>query len=381
MTSRQRLLAAARHEPTDRVPVCFRGVRPLEVQWSNRLERAAGLLALGVDDKIPLEVPWLLHPDVRVSQRWVHEPGASYPLVVKEYTTPAGVLRQTVRQTGDFVPDDLPLRSDHAWSRSVEYPIKTEADLEKLSYLLHDPTTADLKRFREYAAGIRSFADYHGVLVEGVIVHYAGLLGNLLGPERMLELALDDPSFLQRLLAMIHAWSMKQLELLLDLGVNSVYTSGAYETTDLWSPQMVRSWFLPRRRELVQAAHQAGALFHYFTQTGIMPLLDDYREMEIDFLSALDTQPGSNSSGAVDLAYVKRRIGDAVCLWGGVSADHVVELGTQKDVREAVEEAVAICAPGRGYVLSLSGSVYRADDAARRNVTAFIEAARAVGVA
>lgn len=75
MTSRERLLAAARHESTDRLPVCFRGVRPLEIQWSNRLERVAGLLALGVDDKIPLQVPWVLHPDVRVSQRWANEPG------------------------------------------------------------------------------------------------------------------------------------------------------------------------------------------------------------------------------------------------------------------------------------------------------------------
>jgi hypothetical protein len=100
---------------------------------------------------------------------------------------------------------------------------------------------------------------------------------------------------------------MKQLEVLLDLEVDSVYTSGAYETTDLWSPQMARAWFLPRRRELGETAHQAGALFHYFTQTGIMPLLDDYRELKVDFLSALDTQPGSQGNGAVDLAEVDRK--------------------------------------------------------------------------
>jgi uroporphyrinogen decarboxylase len=139
---------------------------------------------------------------------------------------------------------------------------------------------------------------------------------------------------------------------------------------------MVRTLFLHLRRELAAAAHEGGALFHYFTQTGIMPLLEDYRELGVDVLSALDTHPGSDDGGAVDLREVKRRIGDAVCLWGGVSADHVVELGTPEQVRQAVAEAVAICAHGGGYVLSLSGSVYRADDAARRNVLAVIEAAR-----
>jgi hypothetical protein len=353
----------------------------LEAEWSNRLERAAGLLALGVDDKIPLELPWGVHPDVGVKQRWVRESGSPHALVVKEYATPAGVLRQSVRETKDFVPEDLPLRSDHAWSRGEEFPVKTEADLDKLAFLLTDPTKADLTRFREYAEAVRSFADCHGVLVEGVIVHYAGLLGNLVGPQRMLELALDDPGFIQRILSMIHSWSLKQLEVLLDLGVDSVYSSGAYETTDLWSPRMVRALFLPLRRELVATAHQAGALFHYFTQTGIMPLLEDYRELGVDVLSALDTHPGSDDGGAVDLREVKRRIGDAVCLWGGVSADHVVELGTPEQVRESVAQAVAVCAPGGGYVLSLSGSVYRADDAARRNVSAFIQAAQEVRVA
>ena len=375
MSSRERLLAAIDHQETDRVPICFRGVAPLDVQWNSRFERTLGLQRLGVDDKLLLTVPWHHHPEVTIRQRWVKAAAQEHFHIVQEFETPQGLLRSVIRETQDYVPEDIPIRCDHTWSRGVDFPVRGREELQKLGYLFYDPTKADTTGFFESAARTASFAVAHGVLVEGSIAGYAGTLGNLVGPQRMLYLALDDRELIIELLNMIHVWSMKQLQLLLDAGVDTIYTSACYETVELWSPELVRELFHPLRREMIKVTHQAGAKLHYFTQTGIMPLILDYKEMGVDILSALDPLGVGGQRHAVDLQEVKETIGDTICLWGGVDPEHTIEMGTEDEVRKAVDHAIRTCAPGGGFVLSTSGSIYDRSEKTYRNVMAFIDAA------
>jgi len=379
MTSRERLLTTIAHQEPDRVPICFRGVAPLDIQWNSRLERIIGLAELGVDDKLPISVPWVYHPDVEVRQWWETRTGIPTPVMVKELETPKGVLRWAVRETEDYAPADLFLVADQNWSRGLEFPINGREDLEKLPYILYDPRRADLSGFRQRAAALKSFADLHDVLVEGSAVSISNVAFCFLGSQRLFYLAMDDRDFVVALLEMAHDWVMGQVEVLLDIGVDTIYSSGCYETVEFWSPDLIRELFLPYRREEARVIHQAGAKFHYFTQTGIMPLLEDYEEIGIDILSALDPLGVGGARHAVDLAQVKRTIGDAVCLWGGVDPEHTVEMGTPQEIRETVRDVIRVCAPSGGFVLSTSGSIYSTDATTRDHVMTFIEAGHEYG--
>jgi uroporphyrinogen decarboxylase len=379
MTSRERLLAAIRHETPDRVPICFRGVKPLDIRWNSRFERILGLQEMGVDDKLSIRVPWVYHPEVQVKQWWERRAGDRYPLIAKELQTPKGALRLVVRETADYAPEDLLLVADHNWPRGVEFPIKGRDDLERLRFLLRDPRKADLSGFREHARALKSFAVAHGVLTEGTLPSISDTLFSLCGPHAVLYQVMDDRDFVTMLLRMIHEWTLWQLEILLDLGIDTIYSQGCYETTEFWSPQMIRELFLSLRKEAAAWIHQAGSKFHYFTQTGIMPLLDDYRQAGIDILSALDPLGVGGARLAVNLAETKRRIGDRICLWGGVDPEHTIELGSVEDIRAAVRSAIEACAPGGGFVLSTSGSIYRHDQTTYEHVLAFIQAAHEFG--
>jgi uroporphyrinogen decarboxylase len=168
------------------------------------------------------------------------------------------------------------------------------------------------------------------------------------------------------------------------VGVDIVYCSGCYECTELFSPQTIRELFFPFHRKTVRMIDQAGAKFHYYTITGVMELLADYKEMGFHILSSLDPMGsgGELRLKAVDLAVAKREIGDKVCLWGGVDPERTIELGTRAGVRDAVRHAIITCGPGGGFVLSLAGDIRRentCDERVLDNVRAFVEAGREFG--
>jgi hypothetical protein len=107
MTSRERILATCAHEATDHVPLHL-DVHPLYYQydpgvatWQDQFERTDALLSLGADAMIEVWLPDpTFHPDVTV-RSWKEETDGTV-LLGKEYQTPAGSLRQVIRETPDL---------------------------------------------------------------------------------------------------------------------------------------------------------------------------------------------------------------------------------------------------------------------------------------
>ena len=76
-------------------------------------------------------------------------------------------------------------------------------------------------------------------------------------------------------------------------------------------------------------------------------MLDAYLEAGIDVLIGIDPVQGTHT----DMPTLKQKLGNRVCLWGGVSGAVTVEQGTEQEVRAAVREAIATLGPRR-FVLS-----------------------------
>jgi len=353
MSSRDRLLAAINHQEPDRVPVCFWGtIAPLRHLWQTPLERVERLFELGIDDVMGVGMPWVYHPDVevRVVREASHQP---YPLLIKELATPRGTLRMAVKQTADYAWDDPPLVADANWSRAAEHLVKGEEDLERLAYILHDPAAGDLTGFREHAARVREFCAARGVLVTGSVPSPSNFAMNFLGATNMMLKAADDRAFVKELLGSVAEWSKRTLEMVLEVGVDTVQFSGIYEGTAFWSPADYEDLFAPSLGPLVEMAHQAGVKFHYFSDAQIMGYLETWREMGVDILSYLNPPP----MGDADLGEIKQRVGERICLWGGINSPITIERGTQEEVRQAVVDAIRAAAPGGGFVLASADAI------------------------
>ena len=169
----------------------------------------------------------------------------------------------------------------------------------------------------------------------------------LCGMQNLMVLMIEQPGFVTDLLEMVHAWNMARMRLVLSAPLDLYIRRAWYEGCDFVTPRFFRKVVLPQLRAEVDLAHEHGAKFGYICSSGILPMLDLFLEAGIDVLIGLDPVQGTHS----DLAKIKQKVVGRLCVWGGVSGAVTVELGSEEEVRLAVQEAIRRLGPD-GFILS-----------------------------
>jgi uroporphyrinogen decarboxylase len=80
----------------------------------------------------------------------------------------------------------------------------------------------------------------------------------------------------------------------------------------------------------------------------------------------------------MDLATVKKKYGDRICLVGNIDSSRTLPYGTPEQVAEETLEALRIAAPGYCYILASDHSLH--DGIPVRNILRMFEVARKHGV-
>ncbi|MFQ6042594.1 MAG: uroporphyrinogen decarboxylase family protein [Candidatus Poribacteria bacterium] len=410
MDSRTRLLTAIAGEKPDHVPLycwVFGFKPPKDWRWqakgrevthwyTMRLEHIHTLpqkwdiqrdflrvdrwLSLGLDDVLEVSVPWSVHPDVKIRD-WQQPPSpqSPYTILCREYDTPAGVLRHLIRQTDEeqgegwvIQPDHPELFEDFNIPRGVEHAVTSPSDLPKLRYLLCDPTSEQLDSFCERMTQVEKFADDRKVLVQGWSAFGMDGVVWLCGMEGAVITAVENPAFFQELVDAMYDFDGRRTEIMLDVGgVDIVVQRGWYSSTPFWSPTLFRRFVLPHLKDLVNMAHQAGALFAYVMTTGLMAMLDELKDAGIDLLYFVDPVQDD-----IDLKLFKQRLGGKFAIAGGINSGVTLGSGTPDEIRQAVYSAVDALAEGGGFILSPVDALF--PDTPADSVKAMIEAWREV---
>ncbi|MCX7591511.1 MAG: uroporphyrinogen decarboxylase family protein [Kiritimatiellae bacterium] len=124
-----------------------------------------------------------------------------------------------------------------------------------------------------------------------------------------------------------------------------------YNDNPFMAPSMFDEFVTPYLRQLITGYRKLGFYTIKHTDGNIMPILDSLVSTGPHALHSLDPQAG------VDIAEVKRRVGDRVCLIGNVSCA-LLQTGTEEQVIEAARYALRNGMPGGGYVFGTSNCVY-----------------------
>jgi uroporphyrinogen-III decarboxylase len=383
-TSRQRMLRALELQETDHVPCCFMSFTALRRRHNEDLyELAKAEKAMGLDSMLFIPIaprpkrpehpdlrglPIRFHPDVETKE-WREELQPGPDILHREYVTPGGRLTTSVRLSEDWTHGDhIPFVDDYQVPRAIKPLITKPEELDPLQYLLAPPQEENIAQFEREAQEAHAFVEKHDVLLAGGWGVGMDMANWLCGIECLMILTMDRPGFVTDLLEMIHAWNRQRMEVVLSASVDLYIRRAWYEGCDFVTPQFYREAVLPQLKAEVDLAHERGAKFGYICSSGTMPLLDCYLEADIDVLIGVDPIQDTH----MNMPLLKERLGDRMCLWGGVSGAMTVEMGTEGEVRSAVRHVLDTLGPA-GFILSPVDNITVDDPHTWRNVDVLVD--------
>ena len=374
------MLAALNCQTPDHPPCSFMIFGALLQQSDTYLDFIQHQLELGLDPAvmIPPRPPVVVNdhynlyglpishdPRVIIEENVTHPEGEEWPIMVKTYQTPAGDLTARVRQTEDWRwGDHVPFLDDYLIPRSEKFIVESPTDLAAFEYLLVPPKDEEIDQFKHVSKPVIDFAHQYDLLLAGGWGVGMDMIGWVHGLNSLVYDVYDQPDFVRDLYTIIAKWNRQRMTLILDAGIDLYIKRAWYENTDFFTPKTWQELIQPQLRMDVDLAHSAGVKFGYIITANAMPLLDRIAETGVDVIIGIDPQ-------AYDMRATKDRVGERICLWGGVNGHLTVEQGSPEAVESEVSAALETLGPD-GFILSPVDNIRQATQKAMKNVKTLI---------
>ncbi len=178
-----------------------------------------------------------------------------------------------------------------------------------------------------------------------------------------LDLGSGSPE-LERLLAMIHAFNLREIDLWAGTAADGIYFSDDWGSQQalLVSPGMWRRVFKPLYSEYCRIIHDAGKFVFFHSDGATGAILPDLVEVGVDALNA-----ELYCMDAEEIARVRGRI----TFWGQFDPPRMLAFGTPDEVRENAVRFRSVLDDGRGGIIA---SCVWGGDVPAENVVAAFEA-------
>ncbi len=339
MTSRERMLAAIRHERVDRVPVAPWGTGRIPPE-----SRLAAELIARTD-------PWL---EIGLGCDAVG--GAAFPMEEKRIPDDGAgrsILRRTVHAPGR---DLVSVWTTTAQTTACTEPLcKSIEDIEALLAIPYVPPHPDVAAFVAFKARVGE----EGLAVMGL---GDGLCypNDMLGTELCSLLWASEPEVIRRMVAVAAERTFRAVEEACRGGVDCFRIVGGEYATQLMGRRAWAELVVPYDKPLIEMIHSYGAIAHYHNHGAMQRFLEDIAALGIDSLDPLEQRP----YGDIEMPEAMARIGTRVCLVGGLDDMEVLEIRPREEVlrlgRTILEGTGSI-----GYMLGGTSSGIYGEAAAR----------------
>lgn len=362
MTSRERLLAAYRCQPVDRLPLRVWGMQVWNEEW----------LATKDESFAPVLEATREHGD------FVDSWGAGGGLFYSASTCPSDTQTE---DRGEWVRHTITHhtpKGDLTWAyhsskrghpgMQMEFMVKDLGDFDKVLSVPDEPLRPDCSGF---AAKVEAMGE-RGVVACG-LPNAVTMLHSLMGSERFAIWTIEQRPRMLELLQIFHGRCLDFLRHLLDNGVGPVFTmSGAeYVAPPLHGPRDFHDFSARTDAEMADLIHARGGLLHIHCHGPLNAVLEQFAELGCDCVHPIEPPP----MGDVTIEDAYRRIGGRVCIEGNIQIGDIY-VGKTADVVAQVKHNIAVTGC-RGYVLSPTASPYTPslEPIAVRNYLAMIETA------
>lgn len=355
ITSRDRLLAALRHQPLDRVPIsCYSLVGWDLDAWYYQQPSYKRLLKLvreSTDCFFLNSLPQLsfgnpadavigsadeMESEIYSVKKW--REGES-EFTRKTIHTPTGDLTSLYRQ------DDSVFT---VWA--LEYPFKSIDDIDKFLSVDWVPTNMDMTKFLNSQKKLGSNGLLMPTLSDPICI-----AEELFEMSNFMINAIMEPARIKSFLDAIHEMNMTYLKNIFEegkkVGVNwseVVFRicGPEYATPPYFSPDAFASFVTPYLIDMSDLIHQYNGWVRVHSHGKIGQVLSEIMKCNPDAIDPLEASP----DGDIELHQVKKLIGNRCCLCGNLQMK-LLEIGEPSDVRKAVIQCMNDAKSGGGFII------------------------------
>lgn len=342
MTSRQRMLAAIHHQRVDRVPVSPFGLGRLDPTSEMAAEliektdpfilaRAGGNPLLGAD------------PDITIAENG--------PDTITIYHTPKGDLTRVFHRT-------------EITGYTTHFPCRSVDDLEAFLSMPWKPAEVDVEPFLQRKAEIGEDG-----LVLTSIDNGICFPATMMSPEDFCVLWAEAPAFMRDAVAEANRRVEDFVRRASAAGVDAYRIIGGEYASEMLGPRGFAALITPFDTSLVALIHETGGIAHYHNHGDVDRYLESLADLGIDSLDPLEVPPFGN----VDMGDAIRRIGNRVCLVGGLDDMEIMEKRDTDEVLALARDTLRR-AGTRSFMLGGTSSGIYTEKAAR-NFIAVVDVA------
>ncbi len=411
MTSRERVLAALRHEPPDRVPIDLgaMGSTGIMAVAYNRLKAHLGRtdgVTLVCDGYQQLAEPehWILDLfGVDVIDLGRRLPPVSDPDLAAEFTERFGGTRRpwtlsdgSACELPEFFnpqpdgKDGWVLRDETGrvigrmpksayYFKETYFPLEGARTVEEINaFPLHRYTDETLHRLQQRARWLSENTDYALMgAFGGNILEYGQTFRGW--AQFMMDLAGDLP-LAEALMDRLLESHLANLDAYLDAVGDYIHLIvmgddlGTQEGPQL-SPELYHATIHPRHKAIYQLVKKKSPGVYVFLHCcgAIYDLLPDLIDEGVDVLNPVQT-----SAAKMAPERLKREFGDKLCFWGGgCETQSTLQTGSPSEVADQVCERIRLFNQGGGYVFNQIHNIQA--NVPPENIVAMFQAARRTG--
>lgn len=319
MNSRERVLAAIRHQPTDRLP---KGEMWIDGGLANRLMGTSHPEDYDHFER-DLAIRKLLRMDLVNVGNW-----PQWPIGTDE-------KGRTVYRS-NYGYDFIQGASRHV----VRPPLEDIEDAD--TYEKPDISRVDASQVRRYAeeTDLFVFAQVGGPI---------SMLNEMFPMEDYLVYCMTNPDEIIMISDKVIEYEIEKAKLFLDTGADGILIADdmAFNTGLFLPPRVMERLVYPYYEKMIREikAHRDVPVFLHSDgdMNAVMPKI-----VELGFDGLQSLQP----TAKMDIAQIKKRYGDRLCLWGNIDLNYVMSFASPEEVRQVVRDTIRVAAPGSGYILS-----------------------------
>jgi uroporphyrinogen decarboxylase len=351
MTSRERVLAAMRHQRSDRTPFDFSwGFAPAQLQrFTERTGSGDPDEYFGADTRLLRPAPTRVQTDF--SPYLGHLPaGAS--------VDGWGIGRRPSTSSD----------AAHAHLDGFIYPlVQASTTAEALDYPL--PDLDKDYRYEDFGARVAS-VQARGLaalaVMDCTIFEVAWYMRSM---ERLLLDFADGSAFASVLLDRVTALREVQARRYAESGADVICMGDDVGTQRgmLMSVRMWRAWLKPRLARVIAAARSVrpDILVFFHSDGNVTAIVEDLIEIGVDILNPVQPE-------CMDPEALRRQFGRRICLWGTIGTQSTFPFGTPDDVRREVRTRIETLGSEGGLFLAPTHMIE--PEVPFANIVAFVEA-------